>query len=378
MTSRAPDLRDHVSVKTETQMTLQMFGATALSCAVVFIDAIDPSGSVNAAVYEQIGRVYERRKPFEDALGGRHVEDIGVYYSSESLVRLDDNGRELADLPFAAGSPHLAAAIGAMQALQELHVPAGAVTAAQLDSLRDFAVIVLPDVTRLSELEAQAFKKYVEAGGRLYASGRTGILSTAGAVDPPLLADLLGVDVVGDDDGPEVSLAPACSRVEQAIFPQRHVSWPRREGTTVPPRLQGRPGTEMLAALCLPYAYPEPGTRVDQNWSSNYSFPPWSTTAHPVITEHSTGRGRAVYSAFPLETGGAAAKSLLKAMLADLIGDGVHVTAEAADSVWIETFAQQEHSRYVVSVLNYAPDAIGLPTPVTIGSGCPPEPRSHE
>ncbi len=365
MTSRAPDLRDHVSIKTETQMTLQMFGATALSCAVLFIDAIDPSGSVNPAVYEQVGRVYERRKPYENALGGRHVEDVGVYYSSESLVRLADDGSALADLPFAAGSPHLTAAIGAMQALQELHVPAGAVTSAQLDTLSDFAVIVLPDVTRLSEREAQAFRDYVEAGGRLYASGRTGILSTEGAVDTPLLADLLGVDVVGDDDGPEISLAPASALVESAIFPQRHVSWPRREQATVPPRVQARTGTVTLAALCLPYAYPEPGTRLDQNWSSNYSFPPWSTTAHPVVTERATGRGRAVFSAFPLETGGQPARSLLKALLADLIGDAARVSADAAGTVWIETFAQPEHGRWVVSVLNYAPDAVGLPTPVT-------------
>ena len=44
-------------------MLVEALGTTAHSSAFLFIDAIDPRGTVNAGVYERIGRVFDRDCP---------------------------------------------------------------------------------------------------------------------------------------------------------------------------------------------------------------------------------------------------------------------------------------------------------------------------
>jgi len=360
MTTRAPSLHDHASVKTEAEMTLQVLAATALSCAVLLIDAIDPDGGIMPAVYEQVGRVYARRAPFEPHLGGEHVEDVGVYLSGAALARPSENGAALADFGWSRRGPHIDAATGAVRALQQLHVAAGVVTELQLDELDCFSVLVVPDLTRVDAHELQAFAAYVRGGGRLYASGRTGMLGRDGTPAVRAAAEeLLGVRFEGDEDGPEVFLRPAGAQVADAIAPQRYVSWKAAPEATVPPRIGVRPGAEVLATLTLPYAYPARGTWLDEAWASNYSNPPWEDTQHPLLVRHALGAGQVVYSALPLEAGDHAARALLGELLGELLGDRGRLDADAPATTWVEAFHQPERSRFVVALLDYPAEPSG-------------------
>ena len=142
-------------------MLVEVLAATAHASAFLFIDAIDPRGTVNAGVYEQIGRVFAKTKRYEEFLGGLPVEDVAVYYSDDARVRPEDNGRAVADVSANAFSQmgtysHLVAVSGAVRQLQHDHIPFGAITRSQLDRLGEYRVVVLPDVLRMDDEEIRA------------------------------------------------------------------------------------------------------------------------------------------------------------------------------------------------------------------------------
>ena len=80
------DLDDHVSLRSEASMQFRAYGNVALDAASLFIDAIDPIGTVNSAVYDMVGRAYANTAPYEPYLGGEPIEDIAIYASGESKV----------------------------------------------------------------------------------------------------------------------------------------------------------------------------------------------------------------------------------------------------------------------------------------------------
>lgn len=75
MTSVCVDLSDYVKIKTEEQMRAQAMAATTTSSAFLFIDAIDPVGTVNPAKYERVGYVFAETARYEQFLGGDPIED---------------------------------------------------------------------------------------------------------------------------------------------------------------------------------------------------------------------------------------------------------------------------------------------------------------
>ena len=373
MATRAPSLLDHVSVKPETEMELQVFGATALGCATLFIDAIDPDGTTDPALYERIGRVFRRTQPYEVLLGGDHVEDVGVYFSSDAFVDLATSGSSLAGAAGREGSAHLDSAIGATRLLQRAHIPAGVATIAQLAELSRFAVLVVPELTRISHEEAEAFRAYVEGGGRLYASGRTSLLGVDGTrYDDFLLADVLGVHFEQEEDGPEIFLRPIDDAVRSVIAPQRYLTWPLAPvgapGSGVgtgPPRVRADRHATPLAALSLPYAYPAFGTAENRMFASHYGLPPWTETNSATLVENSFGSGQASYSAFPMErSANPSARALFVWLIRRLLGREPTVTTQAHPAVWAEAFDQGE--RMLVTLVNFPDDHEPVPLDVTV------------
>jgi hypothetical protein len=374
MATRAPTLLDHVSVKPETELSLQAFGATALGCATLFIDAVDPDGTTDPGVYERIGRLFRQTRPYEPLLGGDHVEDVGVYFSSDAFVDLATSGSPLASAAGREGSEHLDSAVGATRLLQRAHIPAGVATIVQLAELSRFAVLVVPELTRISPEEEDAFRAYVEGGGRLYASGRTSLLGVDGMrYDDFLLADVFGAHFEREEDGPEIFLRPIDDEVRSVIAPQRHISWSLApvgalHGTgigTGPPRVRADPNATVLAGLTLPFAYPEFGSAENRQFASHYGLPPWTETNAATLVQHRFGAGRAVYSAFPLERSASpSARALFVWLIRRLLEREPTVTSQAHPAVWIEAFDQGE--RTLVTLVNFPDDHEPIPLDVTV------------
>lgn len=361
MTSRCVGLQDHEQLKSIETMTAQALAATANGSAFLFIDAVDPVGTVNEGVYERVGKVFERTSPYEPHIGGHPVEDVAVYYSVDSQMSFSENGMRVADVPGPGKKwPHQDAVRGAARCLQRAHIPFGVITRRELSRISDYRVVVLPNVSRMSPSEVEAFRGYVDAGGALYASRYTSLVDTEGTRHHDFqLGDVLGIRYVEEEPGDTVYLKPSSSVVAQVVSPQSYLSCPiaDRRPLCALPRIAALPGAQALATLSLPYGYPQHGAAVNRNWSSIHSSPPWEDTESPTLVESTFGRGRTIYAVEDVErTSAEANEALFVALVRRLLGGAARMEVDTHPAVWAAAFDQRDRERVVVSLLNYPRD----------------------
>jgi hypothetical protein len=364
MTSRTQDLVGHTSLKSEHMMLVEALGTIAHHSAFLFIDAIDPVGTVNEGVYHRVGTAFAAVARLEQHLGGQPVEDIAVYYSDDSRILPEDNGKPISEVrPQKENLRHLKAVTGAAGKLQRAHLPFGVITSSRLENLSRYRVVVLPDALRLNDSEVNAFRDYVAAGGRLYASGNCGLLGTDGTARPDFpLADVFGCHFDRLEPGNGIYALAVGELAAKSLAPERYLGYggfSRDEDQPVAiPRLKENPEGTAQATLSVPYAYPSRGSLRGRDFASIHSFPPWQDLPNPVIVSHDFGQGRAVYSAAPAETGQTEADTrLFLAIIAELLDGGASFSATADPDAWITCFDQPEHSRLVISALVYRVDA---------------------
>ncbi len=96
------------------------------NAAFIFIDAIDPIGTLNPKVYERMGRIFDRLMPYYAELGGKRVADVAVYYSLDSKFDFAGNGRPVpgADTTDA----HTKSVTSVTRGLGSHHIPFGFIT----------------------------------------------------------------------------------------------------------------------------------------------------------------------------------------------------------------------------------------------------------
>ena len=95
-TSFSAELADHTAMKPEALLEAKASAAVADNAAFIFIDAIDPIGTLNPKVYDRMGRIFDRLMPYYAELGGKRVADVAVYYSLDSKFDFAGNGRPVA------------------------------------------------------------------------------------------------------------------------------------------------------------------------------------------------------------------------------------------------------------------------------------------
>lgn len=170
---------DFHSLKNQAALDFECSLMLALGAKCSIGDQLHPSGRIDSATYELIGRTYtqiEKKEPW--CVDARPVSDVGVLTPEEFI------GGAARTLP--------AASWGAVRILTELRAQFDV-----LDSQSDFAgyrVLVLPDRIPVSEALAAKLEAFVQKGGALLASFESGL-------DPKgerCVLPSLGVDLVGD------------------------------------------------------------------------------------------------------------------------------------------------------------------------------------
>jgi hypothetical protein len=351
-TSVSVSLQDHTGLKAEPLLEAKAAAALADGTAFIFIDAIDPVGTLNPRVYERMGRIFSRLRPYYGEVGGQRVCDIAVYYSLESKIDFAANGKAVGG-PDTTGDAHTPSALAVVRRLIGHHLPFGILTRDGLPRLAEHQVLMLPNVSLMDEAEADAIREWVRAGGCLWASGWTSLVDPRGRLHQDfLLADVFGVTLRRPHWQPwEHYVAPTDAGMALfEPFSKKYPAFVRGIGIEV----ASRPGARVLATTTLPWPALDP-TR----FASIHSNPPWVPTDRAEVVFHRYGKGRVVYCASPLEVVDGLDEAFVR--LLRQLQDRYTVEADAPACVEVTLFHHVDRWRYVLSLLNFQKDLPNLP-----------------
>jgi hypothetical protein len=351
-TSVSVSLQDHTARKSEALLEAKASAAIADAAAFIFIDAIDPVGTVNPHAHERMGRVFDRLKPLYPELGGERVADVGIYYSLESKFDMRQNGRSVVDVDPGADS-HTRSSMQAARWLIASHLPFEVVTRSNLDQLPRLKTLLLCNVHHLDAREVSAFREWVRGGGTLYASAGSSLVNTQGQRQPDFqLADVFGVSLeqVAWRDFDHY-LAPTAAG--QDLF----AGWDTRYPAFIPGvglQVRLRPGATALATRSRPW--PAPDARA---FASIHSNPPWQTTDLPEVAYQRYGQGACIYAASSVEDHdhlGEAFPRLIRHLAGPL-----SIEVETHPSVEVTLFRQADRKRHLLALVSFQKDLPNLP-----------------
>jgi hypothetical protein len=358
MTSRCLDLSQHTTTKPRDLLRAHVYSALANNGAFLFIDAIDPLGTMDPRVYKLMGSIFEETHRYEGYLqpGDEFCQDVAIYFNFESEIDLRDNNKDV--LEAAPRSPLADSAMNAAKALIDHNIPFGVITKKNLRELPRYQVVVLPDVAMLDDDEVTAFEAFVRDGGGLYASKYTSLLSKNGKSQGDFrLADVLGVHFLGETVESVTYMAPAGDG--QSLFLHHTPEYPVAiSGTQL--RVGVDHGAGILATVTLPYTDPCDPAR----FSSAISNPPGIATDLPALTLRRYGGGHAIYAAGSLESVTTDThRAIFAGLIRRLAVRPFAFESDAPKSVELTLFRQPDQQRYILNLLNYQAELPNISVP---------------
>ncbi len=270
-----PDLAQHTVNRTQAELELQTFLTLAHHGAPFIIDAMDPVGTMDSRVYDNIGQIFSKTMPYEKYLTGKPIEDVAIYYSTTG--RYDR---------LAQGFDHRDAVIGLSRTLASFHVPYGILSNTLTERCRNYQMIFAPGIAGLGEKQRAALCHYVREGGTLYFSG---------AEEPALLRELIGGVHVGDTDTSHTYLAPLPAYEE--LMSGFNEKYPMTCKCKLPLVKLSEKEVTLAARLCLPYSKADD----PRAFSSIHSNPPGELTEYPTLVLADYGKGKVIWCAAPVE-----------------------------------------------------------------------------
>jgi hypothetical protein len=387
MTSRTRDLRDHVTTKPFEEIRKESAVAPLHSAAFMMIDAINVDGTINHDLYKFLSELNKERAPYEPFYGGDLLADVAIYFDKESVYNPQEQKIRVGQIRALEDCPHRDAVVGLARILREAHIPFGVVTNANLDQLKKYRAVLLPNVLEMTTAQADQFRKFVEAGGVLYASGPSSLDRFDKDGPRFLLEDVLGVRYTGTVGGklqtasggaggsfageatPEAwrtswtYLSPGDDAVQRLLWPQKELSFPG-------PMLKAMilPGAEVLATITLPFAPPAQGRPIGSRFGAIHSNPPALTPGtDPGIVWNTFGKGRAVWVAAPIESSSEAVNArLVAALLKRALPGPYHFEADTHPSVEMTLFHQEEKKRLLAGLLTMQQQLPAFPAAATV------------
>ncbi len=354
-TSVMVSLRNHTAKKSKDLLRTKAYACLADAGAFVFIDAIDPVGTLNRSVYQRMGEIFGETRVYEQYLGGGKLcEDVAVYLSTESKFDFADNGKAPDDPKLSPRLPHVDAALGAVRALIDQHIPYGVITKKNLGSLARYKILILPNVLMMDLEEVEAIRNYVRSGGSLYASKYTSLTTKDGRRQKDfLLADVFGCSFVGETEESKTFISPSPGKAAD-LFGGYTSKYPAMlDDAQLIVKSTGT--SQVLATLVLPYTNPSDTSK----FASIHSNPPGIPTHHPAVLMNQFGKGKVIYATGDIENNEIAREIFIQ--LLKQLFDRFKVEANAPVSVEVTTFDQPDKKRYLISLINFQKDLPNIP-----------------
>ncbi len=350
-TSFSIDLHDHTAMKSEELLLAKASAAIADSAAFIFIDAINPIGTVNLRTHARMGKVFDRLMPYYPHIGGERLFDVAIYYSLESKFTMASGGRHIGSTD--SSDAHTESAMQVASRLIQAHLPFEVITKASLSQLQHCRILILPNVNMMDENECETIRGWVQAGGGLIATGGTSIVDKLGRKHSDfMLADVFGVSLVEANwSNRNHYIAPTSDG--QDLFPEFDTRAPvYSQGFGI--RVNAAPNTTVLATTTLPWPSPDP-----TKFSSVYSDPPWMATDYPEVTLNHFGKGAAVYCGTRIETLQPIPDTI--ALLVRRLNSRFCFEVDAPACVEATLFHQPDRRRHVLSLVNFQKELPNLP-----------------
>ncbi len=285
-------------------------------------DQLHPRGRLDRAAYDLIGKVYARVEAREPWLeGAEAVTQVGLFQAPAAHVRaIETTGADE----------------GATRMLTQLGHQFDVVHAAS--DLGRYDLLVLPDCIGVDAALAKRLKAYLKGGGRLLASGLSGL----------------------SDDGTKV-LLPALGIAARGMSPYSttYIRFGREVAAGVPPsdhvmyergvRVLPTRGARTLARVVDPYF-----ERAWDHFCSHRQTPPDKVTPYAAAVE----KGRVVYIAYPIFAayavhGNIPYRLLVRNCLDRLLPDPLLRVAAPTST---EATVMRQKGRTIVHLLQYCPE----------------------
>ncbi|MEM2028916.1 MAG: beta-galactosidase trimerization domain-containing protein [Candidatus Bathyarchaeia archaeon] len=349
-TSSNVSLTDHTTLKPKELLELEAYAAIANGAAFVFIDAINPDGTLNESVYYTMREIFEEIEKYEKYLGGEPIADAAIYFSTESKFDLADNGKNVMEA--SQKMPHLESALNVAESFIRNHIPFTVITKKNLGSLSSYKVLVLPNVLMMDEEEAEAFREFVKNGGVLYASKHTSLIRKDGKMGDFLLSDLLGVSYLGETKESFTYISPI-GKGEEVLLGYSSKYPLSIYGSQL--KVEAREGAEVLGKIILPYTDPAD----TKHFASIHSNPPGKITNYPAIILNNYGKGRAIYITGDLDRVKYHQNTFIR-LIRLLYPKSFSFESDAPGFVEMTLFDQKNHGRYIITLLNLIEECIPI------------------
>lgn len=325
MTSRCVDLEYHTMNKDTRELLRQFYASMMLGGAFLFIDAIDPDGTMYDEFYDEIAKISQLRAKYEPylSLADKPVREVALYYNFASWLSPADQGKSVDTMD---GFYLYNRLEKISDTLCRAHVDHDIISDKNLAELASYKVVILPSLGALSAQECEAIRQYVANGGHLYVSGDASLRDAGGHLHENfMLADVFGADFEGRFEIKPNYIAPAVDSPLFGRYSRKHPHMLRERLVKV----KARDGARVLATVTLPVS--DSSDRL--HFSSAISDPPMVETAYPALIEKKYGRGRVVFSAGCIEQDPIADnEALFLSLLRSLLGEE-SVTVKAPSCV---------------------------------------------
>lgn len=347
MTTIAANLTEHDRLRTQFELDSKVFASLMADAAFLGIIAINPDGTIDAEALERLKSSFSKSAKFDFEKSLRPIEEVGIYFSDNSRMNIDEPAKNLADAPSSSipNYPHFAAASGAARNLARAHIPFGVISKPNIFELERWPAIILANIANYDEAEINAFKHYVRDGGKIYGS-RTSLVG---------LEELFGAASLGSEKGNVIYIKS--DSINAAKRPLSH--WCKPDGSNGALRIGLGTGRE-LANLGLPYKYPSEGTAEDKLFATIHSSPYYKEAPSPTIIENQYGNGMAIYCAADIECVASADNDALLLELLEKLLPLRKIELIAHPALWLSAFEDTE-SNLILRLFNASNDSPPIP-----------------
>jgi len=357
MAPRCVTLKEHTTNKSDDFLLLNAFASFANNASFVFIDAIDPKGTLDPELYKKFGSWFRDMSKYEKYLdhNAETLADVAIYFNFESTINPELNGTDIKELK---NEPYYGyeKIFNITKTLIDQNISFDIITNKNLDMLDRFQVLVLPDICVMAEDEATAIRKYAAEGGTVFATGKTSLLDRNGTKrDDFLLADLFGASFKSFTKEWKTYLAP-CPDYKH-LFPDCSKRYPlsMNEKQVI---VSASDKAAVIAKTILPYLDPDD----DSCYSTAIADPPMISTELPCCVMNQYGKGKSLYCAGGID-GMTFDKhrKVLESLLRHLCKKPLKFETNAPKPVEITVQHHPDHHRLIISIVNFQEELPNIP-----------------